>query len=154
MRRSITTASRGMSNPCGPNHCATSSGSVQARKTTSRGASKTRVMTTCWSAVCTAGESGMSGSFLDFPEGCVEAADARLPGRATRLQPVRGLRERLGLQPAEAELRRAIACDEPGALQHLQVPGDGRQGHGKRLGELVYGRLAFRETGQDGPPGR
>src|SRR5258705_5877106 len=109
-----------MSNPWGPNHFATWSGSVHARKTRSRDASKTRVTTTCWSAVCTGGESGIFGSFLDFLQVCVEAVNARLPGLATGLHPVRGLRERLRPEAARPELRRAIACDEPGTLQDLQ----------------------------------
>src|SRR3954451_16906886 len=118
-----------MSNPSGPNHFATWAGSVQARKTSSRGASKTRVRTTCWSAVCAGGGSVIFGSFLDFLQVCVEAVEARLPGLAAGLHPVRGLRERLRAEAAWPELRRAIACDEAGPLQHLQVPRDHPQGH-------------------------
>jgi hypothetical protein len=41
--------------------------------------------------------------------------------------------------------------DQPGSFEHLDVLGDGREGHRERLGQFVDGRRALGEPGQDGP---
>src|SRR4051812_30007178 len=142
--------SRGVSIPAGPNHSATWSGSVQARKTWSRGASKMRVIRTCWSAGATGVASLIVCSF--GTQVCVEPVHACLPGLLARLHPRHRVVERLGLQPAGAPLRLAAADDEAGALEHLQVARDRGEAHRERLGELVDSRLALGQAGQDLPP--
>ena len=59
----------------------------------------------------------------------IEPVEAFLPERAVLLQPIRGLRERLGFHAARTELRLTAARDEPRALEHAHVLGNGRQRH-------------------------
>jgi hypothetical protein len=81
-----------------------------------------------------------------------EAVERALPEAAVPGQPVGGLAERVALQPRRAQLRRAAARDEAGALQDLQVLGDRLQGDREGLGQLVDRRLALGEALQDRPP--
>src|SRR5262245_53560440 len=108
-RRSISTDSRGVSNPVGPNHLATWSGSVHALNTSSRGASKRRVIVICCSAACAGAASLIALSFLDFPQVLAEPVHAALPHLCVRLHPRGCLLERLGAEAAGPELCRAVA---------------------------------------------
>ena len=83
-----------------------------------------------------------------------EAIELFGPETAIAFEPVRRVAERRGVDPAAAPLRFAVARDQTGALQHLQVLGDGRQGHLEGMGELADRGLAEGEAGQDGPPRR
>ena len=56
--------------------------------------------------------------------------------------PVGDILERSRLEPAGAPLRLAAARDEAGTLQHLEMLGDGGQGHLERLGQFGDGGLA------------
>src|SRR4051812_19328572 len=103
--------SRGVSNCSGPYHCASSSGSVQALNTSSRGASKTRVIRISWSA---AGTGVKSLIFLSFPAQVrVESIKPALPRLPTGLHPLDRLVERLGLHPARSPLGLPAADDQP-----------------------------------------
>src|SRR5206468_9257324 len=68
------------------------------------------------------------------------------------LQPSIGLRERLGFDPTRPSLRITAARNQPSALQHLQVLGDGRLTYRERLGELCHRGLAGCEAREDRPP--
>src|SRR5437899_9571950 len=149
-RRSISTDSRGVSNPAGPNQLATWSGSVHALNTSARGASKTRVIVICCSAVV---ESVIALSFLDFSQVFVEPIHAALPNLSVLLDPRRGLVEALGTESRGPELRRPVACDQAGAFEHLQVARDRGQADAERLGQLRHGGLSLGQPGQDGPAG-
>src|SRR5918999_1651008 len=105
--------SRGVSTCSGPYQAATSSGSVQARNTRSRGASKIRVIRTSRSAVATG--SVMVCSFRAQVR--VESVHPRLPRALARLHPLDGLVERFGLQAARPPLRLAAADDQARALE-------------------------------------
>src|SRR4051794_15062752 len=134
--------SRGVSNCSGPYQAASSSGSVQALKPRSRGASKMRVIRT-------------SLIWLSLPAQVrVEPVHACLPGALARPDPLHCLVERVGLQPARPPLSVPAAGDQPGPLEHLEVARDRGLADGKRLGQLVHGRLALGEVGQDRPAGR
>src|SRR5215210_2701374 len=146
-RGSMRTRSRGVSTCSGPYHAATSSGSVQARNTFSRGASKMRVISTSCSAAATGVGSLIWLSFSAQVR--VESVHPGLPGLLARLHPVDRLVERLGLEPARPPLRLPAADDQPRALEHLQVPRDRREAHRERLRELVDGRLALGEARED-----
>src|ERR671919_954166 len=101
-RRSISTESRGVSNPSGPNHFATWSGSVHALNTSSRGASRTRSIVISCSAVCAGVESFICWSFLYLHlfEVLLEPVHAALPHLPVRLDPRGGLSEGLATEPA------------------------------------------------------
>src|SRR5215204_1596220 len=138
--------SRGVSKCSGPYHAATWSGSVQARNTLSRGASKMRVISTSCSVPCTGVESLI---LLSFPAQVrFESVHPALPGLLARLHPLHRLVERLGLQPARSPLRLAAADNQPRALEHLEVARDRGQADRERLRQLVHGRLALGEAGE------
>src|SRR5262249_35863549 len=59
-----------------------------------------------------------------------------------------------GVEAARPPLRGAALHDEAGLLEHLEVAGDRGQAHRVRGGELVDGRLALDQSGEDRPPGR
>src|SRR5215208_8307766 len=143
----MRTRSRGVSKCAGPNQAATSSGSVQALNTCSRGASKMRVIRISVPSAATRVGSFIA-AFLPV-EVRLEAVHPALPSALARLHPLHGLVERLGLHPARAPLRLAAADDQPCPLEHLQVARDRRQAHRERLRQLVHGRLALGETRQD-----
>src|SRR5919106_3464166 len=154
--------SRGVSKCSGPYHAVTSSGSVQALNTRSRGASKTRVIRTSWSAAAAGVESVILLSFPPqrklglrcgvFPAQVrFESVHSGLPRLLARPHPLHCLVERLGLHPARPPLGLPAADDQPRALEHLQVARNRRQAHGEGLRQLVHGRLAFGEPGEDRP---
>src|SRR5215212_232569 len=100
--------SRGVSKCSGPNHAATWSGSVHALNTRSRGASKIRVIRTCWS------RSAVLGSLilLSFAAQVrFESVHPVLPRSLARLHPSHRLVEGLSLQPARPPLRLTAADD-------------------------------------------
>lgn len=51
--------------------------------------------------------------------------------------------ERTGCQPTRTTLTVDTTHDEPGVLEHLEVPRDGRLGDGQRGGKLAGGGLAL-----------
>src|SRR5690348_12689295 len=95
--------SRGVSACAGPNHSATWSGTVQAAKTASRGASKIRVTRTSRS-VAAAGIGSAIVVVSSTAQVGVEPVHAGLPGLLARLHPGDRLVERVRLQPARAPL--------------------------------------------------
>src|SRR4051794_14361614 len=130
----MRTFSRGESKCAGPNHAATPSGSVHARKTSSRGASKTRVIMTVRSVVATGADSFISGSLSAQVR--VQPVHPALPGPLARLHPLDGVVERIGLHAARPPLGLAAADDQSRALEHLQMTRDRGEAHRERLGEL------------------
>src|SRR5215203_451448 len=107
--------SRGVSKLAGPYHRATSSGSVQARHTRSRGASNTRVIRTSRLPAVT---SLIAISFLAQMR--IEPVHPSLPGLLAGLHPLDRVVERVGLHPARPPLRFPAAVDQARLLQNLQ----------------------------------
>jgi hypothetical protein len=70
------------------------------------------------------------------------------------LDPLGSFLQRTRFQPAGAPLRRAAAPDQTGALQHLQVLGDGRQAHVEGFRQFTDRGLARGEPGEDRASGR
>src|SRR3954454_13501496 len=91
---------------------------------------------------------------LEFDEIIVEAIETLVPELAIAIEPVVHLLEGAGLDPARPPLRLAAARDKTGALQHLEMLGDGGKAHGERLGELRHRRFARHEPRENGPPRR
>src|SRR5579864_3267673 len=89
---------------------------------------------------------------LQFVQILVQAVQTLLPDGTIAFHPVGYVFERLGLDPARAPLRLAPARDESGALQDLEVLGDGGQGHGEGLGQLGDRALPLGQTREDRPP--
>src|SRR6516162_4792591 len=108
--------------PRGPHQRARCPGSVHILKTSRRGASKIRVMTSSRSAERAAASAVMAILLLpalQFAEIRVEAIKAVVPEMAVVLEPLGGVLERPGIKPARTPLRLAATRDQPGALQHL-----------------------------------
>src|SRR5262245_34810681 len=103
-----------------------SAGSVQARKTSGRGASNTRVITrsrspsVVISVLSVEVDCVILGDFLflEFLEDFVEALEALLPVPAVALHPDVDVLQRPGVEGARAPLGIAATADEAGALEH------------------------------------
>src|SRR4051794_14588434 len=136
-RASTVIWSSGALTPVGPQKWVRCSGAIRQLKTSSRGASKTRVMCRTCSVMCL--------SVRGCPQGAevvVELVEALGPQAPVRLDPVHGGIEGLPLQMAGAELRLPASRDQPRAFEHLQVLGDAREAQVERLGQLVDRRVA------------
>src|SRR5215469_3755483 len=139
-------------NPRGQDHCASSCGSVQARNTSSRGASKVRRMMSSRSALVLS-RTLASISFLlslQLAKVAVEAAEAPFPVAAIALGPARHLAQGFRLQTTRPGWAAPAAAHEARALEHLEVLGDRRLAHGERARQLHHARLARGEPGEDG----
>src|SRR5438874_6883831 len=121
--------------PFGPHQWATCLGSVHIRQTSSRGASKTRVATISFCAAFATAMFLLLLFFLfELAQVLVQAVEARFPEFAVVPDPVGDLLERRRLEVAGSPLRVAAAGDQSGALEHLQMLGDGRETHVEGLG--------------------
>src|SRR5215469_5041046 len=105
-------------NPCGPHHCVTCFGSVHTLKTTSRGASKTRVRTRSGAflfAALLAPASGAAMVFLLFPDlsqVIVQSIEALSPEPPVALDPFRHLLQTSRFELTRPPLRFAPASDQ------------------------------------------
>src|SRR5919109_3320338 len=112
--------------PRGQDHWARCCGSVQARNTSARGASKVRRMVSSSSvapaaALFRALACMFSLLALQSDQIGVEPLEALLPVAAITLDPLGHVAQRLRPQAAGPRLGPAGADDEPRALEHLQV---------------------------------
>lgn len=80
----------------------------------------------------------------------VEPVEAFLPEPAVFRDPIGDFPQRLCLEAAGAALGLASLRNQPRALQHLQVPGDGGRAHIERFGKILYRFLAGSEPCQNG----
>src|SRR5882672_398208 len=148
-----STVQKGRLQPWGAYQRFSASGSDHARKTRSRGASKSRMMRTSASVFAAA----RPIAFLLFLEGAevmVEAVEALIPEPPVMFHPIGHLAEGAGAEAAGAPLGPAEAGDEPCAVQHLQVLRHGREAHLERPGDFEDRGLARGQARQDRAPGR
>src|SRR3954453_21077145 len=123
-RTSIRTT--GIVAPSGPYHLAKWSGSVQSCQISSAEASKRRSRTTA----STSPVSVIARAFLcelEVLEVVVHAVESVIPDRPVLLSPGRDVLQWSGVERARSVLRCVAALHKPGALEHLDVLGDGRQ---------------------------
>src|SRR5260370_19146612 len=129
----------GFVNPCGPHHCATRFGSVQALNTSSRGASKTRVSTnSCSSYAMMFPVAMLFLLFLYVAQIVIQPIEALRPELPVVPNPIGNVLERRGRDPAGPPLCLASSCNQTSTLQDLEVPGDGGHAHrkgGRQLGD-------------------
>src|ERR1700722_5357988 len=108
----------GLENPRGPNHCATCFGSVHASNTSSRGASRMRVMTSFRPEESSAELLPFSAMFLllffQRAQVIVQAIEALLPAIAIMFHPVGDILEGPGVEPAGPPLRLPPLRDQAG----------------------------------------
>src|SRR5712671_1549908 len=113
--------------PCGPHQRAARSGSVHARNTSRRGASKMRVMTSSRSRT-SASMLVLVSIFLllslQFVQVILQAIEALFPEMAIMLEPVGGILQRTGFEPAGPPLRLAATRNKARVLEHLEMLGD------------------------------
>src|SRR6516165_324860 len=165
--------------PNGPHHCARCLGSVQAEKTSARGASNSRVPTIArgsrsrstllvaanfsvlrvWLVIVTLLNTLLVVVLvmilrLQLLQIGVQAVEAFVEKASVMAQPIIDVLESARLDTARPPLRLAAACDQAGALKHLQVLRDRRKSHGERLGEFGHRGFAQGEPRQNGPASR
>src|SRR5581483_4296559 len=88
---------------------------------------------------------------LELAQIGVEAVEALLPEPAIALEPFVDFLERQRLDAAGPPLRLAAAADQPGALEHLEMLGDGGAADVEWRGELGDRGLPQRQAGEDRP---
>src|SRR3954451_16575641 len=132
-RASTVIWSSGALTPVGPQNWVRCSGSTRQRKTSSRGASKTRVTCRTCSVMGISVRGGLQGA-----EVVVELVEALRPQPPVRLDPVHGGVQGGPFEVTGADLRLSAPGDQPRALEHLQVFGDPGQAQVERLGQLVH----------------
>src|SRR5215831_171840 len=143
--------------PNGPHHCARCFGSVQAEKTSARGASNsrvpmidrgscsrsTRLVAAIFSVlrVCVVMATLLSTLLvrifrLQLLQIGIQAIETLVEKTPVMIEPVVDVLERARFNPARPPLRLASARDQAGALQYFEVFGDRRKAHRERLGEF------------------
>src|SRR5437588_6980851 len=145
----------GLVNRCGPHHCATIFGSVQALNTSSRGASKTRVTTnSCSSFGAKFPVAMLFLLFLHVLQIFVETVETLGPEPPIAPHPIGDILERRGGNTAWPPLCFAPACYQAGVFQHLEVPGNRGHAHVERRSQFRNRGLAGSHAGEDGTASR
>src|SRR5262245_9129325 len=144
-----------------PHHCATSSGSVNARQTRSRGASNTRsvrisrwlgvVTRVVWPARCSV---VLILCVLRTLEECPEAVETRFEHLVVPGDPGGLLVEPARAQPAASHPPDLLARDESGLLEDPHVLLDTGQRHAESAGQVADRCVAAAEPFEDAPAGR
>src|SRR5205809_2659037 len=113
----------GMPTPFGPHHFCRCSGCVNTSKTRSRGASKTRSMTSSLTGISTALSLAATALLLQlqFLQVLVQTIEPLLPDDAITLDPLVDLLERACLERRGPPLRLFAARHESRAFEHLDV---------------------------------
>ena len=88
---------------------------------------------------------------LQFFKYGVQPLVVAFPNLPVALEPLSCLCERFRFETPRAALSVAATRDQTSALEHLQVLGNGRLGHGERLGQFVDRSLPGGQAGEDGP---
>jgi hypothetical protein len=91
---------------------------------------------------------------LQLIEERVEAEEVALPVSTEPLRPFRGVLERGRVEAAQVLAAADTPPDKPGALEHTDVLGRGREGHPERGRELAEILLTIGESAENGAPGR
>src|SRR3954452_5341527 len=91
---------------------------------------------------------------LQLAQVILQAIEALFPEAAVVFEPVGGIFQRTGFEPAGPPLRLAPPLNKTRVLEHLEMLGDRRKAHGERFGQLDDGSLARNEASQDRAPRR
>src|SRR6266550_1681094 len=149
-------SARGMPTPIGPHHFCRCSGCVNTSKTRSRGASKTRSMTSSLIGISTTLSLAAMSLLLhlQFLQVLVQTIEPLLPDDAIALDPFVDLFERARLERRRPPLRLLAARHESRTFEHLEVLAHRREAHLERLRDLGHRRATLRETREDRTPRR
>lgn len=93
----------------------------------------------------------LGGLALQLAQIGAEAVEPRFPCATRVLGKLRHVAQGLHTQAAGALLGVAPACDQACALEHLQVPRDGRQADVEGLGQLEHRGISLGQAQDDGP---
>src|SRR6516225_4795712 len=140
--------------PSGPYQVLKCSGSVHICQTRANGASTIRSITTASPELLSVIAVACPSSWPELFEVVVHPVEAGLPDGPVAFSPGRDLLKRRRIQGARPVLGSLTPHHQPGPFQHLDVLRDRRKRHLKRLSELVDGRPAFCQTGEDRSPRR
>src|SRR5690606_15376607 len=91
---------------------------------------------------------------LEFFEVIIQLIKSLFPKTPVWFEVICNLLQGLCFELAWPPLRLTALRNEPGALQYLEVLGDGGRTHFEGLGQLLDGRFAGGKTCKDGAPGR
>src|SRR6266536_5774098 len=145
----------GVVNIAGPHHFENSAQSVHALQTSSLGALKTRVISSCLAELALfSAMLGLPLFGLDCAQVFVQPVEPLLPDHPIPLDPMRDFFEGLRLETAGAPLGLAALLYKAGACQHFYVSGYGGHAHAERLREVSDRGFAAREPGKYRPPRR
>src|SRR6266576_7280576 len=149
-------SARGMPTPIGPHHFCTCSGWVNTSKTRSRGASKTRSMTSSLIGISTTLSLAAMSLLLhlQFFQVPVQTIEPLLPDDAIALHPFVDLFEWARLERRRPPLRLLAAGHKSCAFEHLEVLAHRGEAHVERLCDLGHRRATPRETREDRTPRR
>src|SRR5437773_8290274 len=149
-------SARGFPTPFGPHHFCRCSGCVNTSKTRSRGASKTRSMTS--SLVGTSTTLSLAAMSLllqlQFLQVLVKTVESLLPDDAIALDPFVDLLERARLERRRPPLRLFASRDESRAFEHLDVLAHCGKAHVERLRDVGDRCAALRQAREDRAPRR
>src|SRR5215470_8923357 len=138
----------------GPYQALKCSGSVHICQTRANGASTMRAISTASAEPLSVIVLACPSPWLELSDVVVHLVEAGLPDGPVTFSPSRDLLKWCRVQGARSVLGSLTPHHQPGPFQHLDVFRDRRKRHLERLGELVDGRPAFCETGEDRSPGR
>src|SRR6266571_638665 len=146
----------GMPTIFGPHHFCRCSGCVNTSKTRSRGASKTRSMTSSSIGISTTLSLAAMSLLLhlQFLQVLVQTIEPLLPDHAIALDPFVDLFERARLERRRPPLRLLAARHKSRAFEHLEVLAHRGEAHVERLRDLGHRRDTLRETREDRTPRR
>ena len=83
----------------------------------------------------------------------LEAVEAGAPEAFVEGEPVLCCLKALGVEPDDSGGAAAFAFDERGALEDVEVLGDGGERHAVGLGDFAYSLLAAGDVAEDGAAG-
>src|SRR2546422_7761937 len=135
----------------GPHHFCRCSGCVNTSKTRSRGASKTRSMTSSLIGISTTLSLAAKSPLLhaQFLQVLVETIEPLLPDDAIALDPVVDLFERARLERRRPPLRLLTARHEARTFEHLEELAHRGEAHVERLRHFGHLRTPLRYTRDD-----
>src|SRR5215468_9078471 len=140
--------------PSGPYQALKCSGLVHICQTRPNGASMMRSILTASVEPLSVILLTCRSSWPELFEVVVHPVEAGLPDGPVAFSPSRDLLKWRRVQGARPVLGSLTAHDQSGPFQHLDVFRDRRKLHLERLGELVDGRSALCEAGEDRSPRR
>src|ERR1700688_916230 len=157
-RASTVMFSTGVLTPTGPQKCVKCSGSIRQVKTSSRGASKTRVNVSSsslsfWSLMCVS-FLVQRRLLLNVSQVRVEFVESFRPDPSVLFDPSHRGVQCFSFEMTWPKLSTAGPCDESTAFEHFEVLGDTWKGHVERRRQVIHRGVTPCQTGHNRSAGR